>query len=129
MARSRFGAGRSEGFTLLEILVALTILAFAFSAVFRSFQSGAEQERIADAAMLRLLEARSLLDSAVVAPALAEGIRTGAMQDGAEWRLEVTPVLDSGPEKFSAPRAFLVVLTISDRDGELLTLRTIGLGP
>jgi prepilin-type N-terminal cleavage/methylation domain-containing protein len=129
MARSRFGAGHSEGFTLLEILVALTILAFAFGAVLRSLQSGAEQERIADTAMLRLLEARSRLDAAVAAPDFAEGIRTGAMPDGETWRLEVTPLTGSGREGSFAPRAFLVVLTMSDRAGELLTLRTIGLGP
>lgn len=125
MARSS-GTPASRGFTLLEILVALAILGFALSALLRAFGSGIEQARLAEAATLRVLEARSLVEAAAAAPTLTQGERTGRMGGGSGWRLMVAPVGEGQGD--AVLRAYSIVLEVSDGERELLTLRTIAAG-
>jgi type II secretory pathway pseudopilin PulG len=114
---------------LLEILVALAILGLAFAGIFGSFQSGAKQMRAAEAATLRVLEARSIIDGAVASPELVAGERTGTMVDGAAWHLEVSPVVSATEQApAGSAGAYDIVLTVTERDRTVLSLRTLAIG-
>ncbi|WP_329742265.1 prepilin-type N-terminal cleavage/methylation domain-containing protein [Dyella sp. A6] len=80
-----------RGFTLLEVIVAILLLAVAFAALMRVAGGaiGLTQRSIAheQAAMW----ARSLLDSRFALSPPRPGITQGRFGDGYRWRLQVTP--------------------------------------
>lgn len=117
---------RADGFTLIEVLVALAILSLTLLAVLQAFGSGLEQERRAAASTARLLEARSLLDEAGTAFPLAE--REGYLASGEQWRLEAAPIDEDGVAS-SPVRAYRLDLTVTDGARTVLTLSTVRLGP
>ena len=92
-ASRAIATGRSRrGFTLIEVMVALAVVAMALVAVLPSFGvalrlgDGAEAERIA------MLTARSLVDRLAVDADLRPGVREGSVDGGAGWRATIRPV-------------------------------------
>jgi general secretion pathway protein I len=86
--------GRSAGFTLIEVLVALAVLAitfgFAFSALSGSFDwlDRSERDRAA------LLIAETMLTRVSHDIALQTGQTTGRTTDGFSWLIETSPYGD-----------------------------------
>lgn len=122
---------RNSGFTLIEVLIAFTILAIVLGVVFRALSSGLGHERTADLATARVLEARSILDRVGLDIPLEPGATSGELTNGEEWALEIAEVsfeeLELGePDEFKAYRA---ALTITGADGRGLYLETLKLGP
>jgi general secretion pathway protein I len=80
-----------KGFTLIESVVALAILALSLAVVYQIFGStlhrGAEQRRRDQA----WLTAQSLLDQLRADPSLAVGEREGRTPEGVPWRAVVKP--------------------------------------
>ncbi len=109
-----------RGFTLVEVLVAFVILAVAVGSAVRSIATGLEHERIADAEVMRLLEARSLIDRLGADIPLVEGERSGRLASGEPWRLTLEP--RGAAAGLGLWEARLVVL---GADGRSLALRTV----
>lgn len=81
---------RSSGFTLLEVLAAIALLAFAFAIGLRAM-SGALHNTSRGAAMTAAtLEAQSLLDMQGLTAPLRASVQQGRFADGAAWRLRVS---------------------------------------
>jgi len=120
---------QSDGFTLIEVLIAFAILALVLGAVFRSFSTGLSSERRASLAVARALEARSVLEDVGAGIPLEPGQAEGELSTGDPWTLTIdaaAPV--EGLEDYSNyVDAFRVAISVRNRHGEALSLTTIKL--
>jgi len=117
----------AAGFTLIEVLVALAIVALALSSIWTlmgtSFRGvGSMEERLA-----RLETAR-----AVVAALPDRDQPTGALSgkiDGRSWRVEATP-LSAAPPPSASSLAWIphtIVVSVRSPSGGLTEIRTVRL--
>jgi general secretion pathway protein I len=82
---------RHAGFSLLEVLVAFTILALAVTALFRLFSGALNNVDAAERATRAVLVAESALAQAAQPP-LKEGTLSGTADDGrTTWTAQVSP--------------------------------------
>lgn len=126
-------ARRSKGFTLVEVLVAFTILALTLLVVFRAIGGSLSQERIIVATANRVLEAKSIFDRLGHDIPLAEGTIDGQSVAGEKWTLQLAKLdlPDGGQTRITRPGQFIAYdafLTITGSDGRILELRTVRLG-
>jgi general secretion pathway protein I len=119
----------SAGFTLVEIIVALAILALSLNAILPAISDAlwrtSEAEAQAEAASL----ARSLLAQAGSAVPLRDGAAAGQFENGFRWRLNVTPY--GAAAQLTPVRAYLVAAEVSwddARQERSLVLTTLRLG-
>ncbi|MGF1551270.1 MAG: type II secretion system protein [Paracoccaceae bacterium] len=127
---------RDAGFTLVETLVAFTVLALALGATLPAIATALSQGRAASEASARALEARSLMEAVGVAGPLAEGERRGRLSSGEPWRLALTR-LDPQPSPGRTPpaaagaqvpvTAYRVDLVVGEADRPTLALSTVKL--
>src|SRR5262249_19201795 len=89
----RDGAGRNKhpdsGFTLVEVVVALGILALSLSVMFGALSSGIWHVRQADASARAGLLVQSLLARIGTEVPLQEGETSGQFSDGFAWKLSL----------------------------------------
>lgn len=85
----RPGRSRSRGFTLLEMLVAFTILVMAFSVVLRVFASGARGSARAERHTEAVVQARGLLERYSAERPLRPLEDRGRLDSGADWSVAV----------------------------------------
>lgn len=119
-----------RGFTLLEILVALSILAVALGAILQSFSSGLRSLGAAETHALALMHARSRLATVGPLIPLEPGEQTGAAGEF-EWTVSVRvfesqegdPVLDA------ALVPYQLDVTVTWPGGGQVGLTTIRVGP
>ena len=91
---------RERGFTLLEVIVALGVLALALTLLLGTLSGATRQLREADLAARGALHAQSLLASIGTGERLLPGRRDGQFEDGRyHWELRVQPWQDpqAGP--------------------------------
>jgi general secretion pathway protein I len=88
MARNR----KAAGFTLVEVLIAFTILALALSALFGSFSSGLSAGLRAEDQSYLTLSGRSILSQVGASVDLAPGETSGELPDGTPWTLTVEEI-------------------------------------
>jgi len=132
LLRPPCGGPRNDGragFTLVEIIVALAILALSLNAILPAISDAlwrtGEAEAQAEAASL----ARALLAQAGSAVALNDGAAAGQFDSGFRWRLQVAPY--GGADQTMPVRAYKVVAEVSwdDARGERsIALTTLRLG-
>lgn len=88
---SPHGSGDPEsGFTLIEVLVALTILSISLAALLAIFMQGLDRARESSNEAAARVLAQSILTQAKAAPTLAFGTSTGKI-NGLQWRMQVEP--------------------------------------
>ncbi|MGF1641920.1 MAG: type II secretion system protein J [Rhodospirillales bacterium] len=80
---------RVRGFTLLEVLVAFTILSLMLAVVLQVFSGGLRTTEIARNHVVAVLLAESLLAAIGVEEPLAEGDLSGVLDDGFRWHAVV----------------------------------------
>jgi general secretion pathway protein I len=80
-----------RGFSLLEVIAAMLLLAVAFAALMKVAGGAIALSRNAAAHDEAALWARSLLDSTFVTEPVAPGSRSGRFNDRYRWTLDVTP--------------------------------------
>jgi general secretion pathway protein I len=96
--RERFGCPRAlpAGFSLLEVLVAFTILALTVTALFRLFSGALTNVSAAEQASRAVLVAESVLAQAA-SGTLREGASSGTADEGrVSWTAQVTPYQPPG---------------------------------
>ena len=127
---------QNSGFTLIEVLIAFTILALVLGVVLPTLASGLSHERTARLATARVLEARSILDGLGIEAPLEEGTIGGRLVNGEAWTLTVSLISDelgdpgvSGKIDTGQLNAYLAELQVDGEDGRTLRLKTLKLGP
>jgi general secretion pathway protein I len=122
----------NAGFTLPEVIVALTVLSLALGVLMNAIGSGlgysGRGERIARAASL----AQSLLAEVGSVRPLAEGQRAGALADGYSWKLIIRAYGDSTERQLWPVSSYSVAAQVSWGEGvqqQSYTLTTLRLGP
>lgn len=84
-----------RGYTLIEVVVAFALLAFAMTLLLGSLTNATKQVRVANDFGRAALHAQTLLDQAGVGEALAVGQRDGEIEDGRyRWDMNVSPFRD-----------------------------------
>lgn len=125
------GASMCGGFTLLEVMLAFALLAFAMSLLIGMLANGLHQVSRAEGATEATLHAQSLLDPVGTLEPIAAGSREGYFDGNRyHWRMQITPVGDPAPRTAPAtpltpaagalapPVLYRVVLDISWGDGQ-----------
>ena len=96
---------RSRGFTLIEVLVAMTIMAMAFSVLFSLSSRSLDGMRRARDMERRIEMARTKLAELRLVNQIAAGDRAqGSLEDGTTWNVEVVPFIQpvaDGPHRNS----------------------------
>jgi general secretion pathway protein I len=122
---------KQAGFTLVEIVAALAILALSLSVLLQIISDGARRTdqagRMAQAGLL----AQSLLAKLGAELPLQPGETAGAFADGFRWRLRMEPYGDSVDRQQWPAGAYAVWAEVSWGDGgpeRSVTLSTLRLG-
>ena len=87
---------RSQGFTLIEVVVALLICGLAFAVMARIIQTGVLQSGRAEAMTTATLLARSQLARIDAEVPVAEGELDGDAGEGFHWQIVIRPAMLEG---------------------------------
>jgi general secretion pathway protein I len=124
---------KSGGFTLIEVLVALAIVAVSLSVIFAAFSAGLRGRRTAEDYEQATMLAQSKLNTVGVVAPLQQGKTSGEFNDRYRWTVTVKPYEERGQTspKPAQDRALVVVVTVSwndanhERSVSLQTLRLV----
>ena len=120
------------GFTLIEALVTLAILALALSALVGLVSDSFANMRHADTVAQASLHARSLLDKVGTEIPLKGGELQGELPNGMRWRLNVEPFGDLADQRTWPIRPVTITAQVlwqgSGRENSLM-ISTLRLGP
>jgi general secretion pathway protein I len=124
--------GGEAGFTVVEVVVALTIVALAFSVLLNvmsnSIRQTGQAETVAEAGSL----AQSLLAKIGTELPLRDGQITGDSDRGFRWRVQIDPYGDGTDRREWPVAAHQVLAEVLWRDGlqqRSVLLTTLRLGP
>ena len=128
-SRSRRMKGAARGFTLLEVLIAFTILALSLAVVMQAFSTGFRSlERAEDSAIVTL-QARSKLAELGQTIPLEPSEQGGELDDGATWRMVIEPAAVEGEsgdfEGFGILALYRVEITVTKEKSASITLVTL----
>jgi general secretion pathway protein I len=91
--------GGCAGFTLLEVLVAFTILSLALTALVQAFASGIGGIGVTEGYTTAVMHARSLIDRVGTELPLVVGESSGYLDDRYAWTLRIAPSDLAGGEQ------------------------------
>lgn len=81
-------SGHARGFTLLEVLAAVALLALSFAIGLRAMSAAFGNSARGEATTQAVLQAQSLLDMQGLEEPLRAGVEQGRFRDGSLWRLQ-----------------------------------------
>ena len=121
---------RAGGFTLIEVIVAFTILAVALVGLLQAFATGMHGLGAAQASAGAVMFARSKMDEIGQVIALEDSELSGESDDGYRWQVRMARVEDDAGAAAVAPIvvAFEVEVTVTGPSGRALSLKTLRLG-
>jgi general secretion pathway protein I len=132
---SKFRTGpTTQGFTLIEVLVALTILSLSLAIIFSIFSVGLRGRRAAEEYEQATLLAESKLNSIGIDEPIQEGDTVGQFNDRFGWKTVVTPYHEEGRDEakdlLRRPLRVTVIVSWGDAgDEKSVTLTTLRLVP
>ena len=122
----------SAGFTLLEVVVAMTIVGIGVVTLLEIFSTGLRLGSRSSAATEAMTYGRQAMDEILLRRQIEEGAQQGSLNDRARWKLGIAPVRE--PDTLSLSSAWeLKEITLDmrvtdsgrDRPVELRTYRLV----
>lgn len=89
---------RTAGFTLIEVLTAMMILAIALVTVMQLFSGGLRAVRRSGDVTRSLFQARATMEEALLAGVMTDGEWEGRYEDGTRWRLIIRELRETEPD-------------------------------
>ncbi len=80
------------GFALIEILVAVSVLAISLVVIFQLFSGGLKSRKLSEQYARGVFHAREKMGETLLTPDLSEDETQGEFDDGYEWQMTITPV-------------------------------------
>jgi general secretion pathway protein I len=125
-------AVRSDsGFTLIEVLVSLTILGVGLAALLRIFSGGLDLSRETQAEMYAAGLAQSLLDEVGTVRPVQEGDVSGQFDERYSWQIRAQPYGGYDERQAWSANPLVVTIVVRWQEGSqmrALTLRTLRFG-
>jgi general secretion pathway protein I len=125
----RHPSRRQAGFTLLEILVAFVMLALVGGALLQLFQGGLQNLAAGDSYGRAALLAESTLSQLRAESTLATGQRSGELEPGYRYELQLTPYQEEGEVQPDLLQADLTILWGTADNDRHYSVRTLLLPP
>jgi len=88
----------SNGFTLMETLVAMAILSISLVVILQLFSGGLKSSRLSDSHTRAVFHAREKMEEILLDDNFTDGITEGEFSDGFRWKVQ-TLVLEPDPEE------------------------------
>ncbi len=101
------------GFTLIEVLTAMMILAISMVMIMQLFSGGLKAEKLSGDYNRAIMHARAKMEETLLLETLEEGIVEGEFEDGFRWKTEIAthqPADEDPDEEEENPRPIPVEL-------------------
>lgn len=120
---------RARGFTLIEVVVALAILALSLGVLYQSFGWSARRTAVLADNEAAWLAAQSLLAEIRMRPRLEIGVSEGEWSGGLRWSARIESQ-ESAVDPASPLQPFGVTIEVrwGERDSQLVRLQSVELG-
>ena len=109
----------ADGFTLIEVLVAVIILTICLVVVMELFSGGLRSGRVSDEYIHAIYHAREKMEDILTASELAPGSDSGEFADGLSWNVDIKAIEDEKGKPFPNKNygLFQINLKVSWLDG------------
>ena len=108
-----------RGFTLLEVLVAMSVLSISLVVVLQLFSGGLKASRLSDEYTRGIFYAREKLDEILLAEDLTTGVINGEFDGGFQWRAEAQPLDIPESAGLKLPfQAFNITVDVGWKEGK-----------
>jgi len=119
--------GSCRGFTLIEILVAVSVLAITLVVIMQLFAGGLRASKISDDYTRGIFHASYIMDGILMEDTLTEGTTEGDFDDGYHWNADIVLAEITEPS-FTVPSLSIysikVALSWGGEKGKTLSLQT-----
>jgi general secretion pathway protein I len=115
--------GTTAGFTLIEVLVALAIIAISLSSIGGLIATSVRGTRTIEDRLIRLETARAIATALPDRSQLVPGQMSGEMA-GHRWRIDVSPLANVDPRQRTPWIPQMVVVTVQSPAGASLQINT-----
>jgi len=106
------------GFALIEILVAVSILAISLVVIFQLFSGGLKSRKLSEQYARGVFHAREKMAETLLNPDLSEGETEGEFEDGYEWQMTITPIPSEEDEEKLSVGLLNIRIRITWHEGE-----------
>ncbi len=93
----------NDGFTLLEILVAISIMAICLTVILQLFSGGLKSGRLSEDYTRGVFHAREIMEEILLSDVLSEGVNEGNFNEFYAWKAEVSRVEQTEEEETKLP--------------------------
>ena len=119
MAIVKITSNGEGGFALIEILVAVSVLAISLVVIFQLFSGGLKSRKLSEQYARGVFHAREKMAEILLIPELSEGEIQGEFEDAYEWQAVITRVVsEEGEEKNLPVNLMSIWIRINWREGE-----------
>ena len=119
MAIVKFTSNGEGGFALIEILVAVSVLAISLVVIFQLFSGGLKSRQLSEQYARGVFHAREKMAEILLIPDLSEGETQGEFEDAYEWQAVITRVVSEEDEEKNLPVNLMSIwIRINWREGE-----------
>lgn len=92
------GVMRQEGFTLIEVLVAVMVLAISLVVIMQLFSGGLKSNRISSDYLYGIFHAREKMEELLLTQEWTPAELSGDFEDGYRWTATIEEVIDEAAE-------------------------------